>query len=81
MVDAQRVVTVDLGARFAAGSDEAALQGRVGQLVRTVRSIPGVLSVRVLVEGGVPVGLFPGYDLRRPVTAPVEPAAAPADNA
>lgn len=71
---AHRVVTVDLGARFAAGTDEAALQDRVGQLVRTVRSIPGVLSVRVLVEGGVPVGLFPGYDLRRPIASPVERA-------
>ena len=70
----RRVVTVDLGARFAAGRDEAALRDRVGQLVRTVRSIPGVLSVRVHVEGGVPVGLFPGYDLRHPIAAPVEQA-------
>jgi hypothetical protein len=69
---ARRVVTVDLGARFAAGKDEAALQDRVGQLVRTVRGIPGVVSVRILIEGGAPVGLFPGYDLRRPVVAPVE---------
>ncbi len=73
----RRVVTVDLGARFAAGRDETALQGRVGQLVRTVRSIPGVLAVRVLVEGGVPVGLFPGYDLRRPITVAVERATSP----
>ena len=71
---ARRVVTVDLGARFAAGGNEAALQDRVGQLVRTVRSMPGVLAVRVLVEGGVPIGLFPGYDLRRPITAPVDRA-------
>jgi hypothetical protein len=69
----RRIVTVDLGARFAAGRDEQALQGRVGQLVRTVRGISGVRAVRVLVEGGVPVGLFPGYDLRRPVTAALEP--------
>ena len=70
---AQRIVTVDLGARFASGRDEQALQSRVGQLVRTVKGIPGVRAVRVLVEGGVPVGLFPGYDLRRPVTAALEP--------
>ena len=68
----RRIVTVDLGARFAAGRDEQALQGRVSQLVRTVRSIPGVLAVRVLIEGGIPVGLFPGYDLRRPVTTAIE---------
>ena len=70
-----RIVTVDLGARFAAGSDQRLLQQRVGQLVRTVRGVPGVRGVRVLVEGGVPVGLFPGYDLRKPVAAPVEPSA------
>lgn len=68
----RRIVTVDLGARFAAGRDEAALGGRVGQLVRTVRAIPSVRGVRILIEGGVPVGLFPGYDLRRPVAAPAE---------
>ncbi len=65
----RRIVTVDLGARYAAGRDEASLRTRVGQLVRTVRAVPGVRAVRVLVEGGVPVGLFPGYDLRRPVAA------------
>ena len=71
----RRIVTVDLGARFAAGSDARSLQDRVGQLLRTIRGVPGVLGVRVLVDGGVPVGLFPGYDLRRPVTAAIEPAA------
>ena len=67
----RRVVTVDLGARFAAGRNETALSARVGQLVRTLRSVPGVAGVRVRIEGGVPVGLFPGYDLRRPVTTPL----------
>ena len=68
----RRVVTVDLGARFAAGRDEEALHGRVSQLVHTVRSIPGVLAVRLLIDGGVPVGLFPGYDLRHPVTVAID---------
>jgi L,D-transpeptidase catalytic domain/Sporulation and spore germination/Putative peptidoglycan binding domain len=63
----RRVVTVDLGARFAAGRDDATLRARVAQLVRTVSSVPGVAGVRVLVEGGVPLGLFPGFDLRRPL--------------
>jgi L,D-transpeptidase catalytic domain/Sporulation and spore germination/Putative peptidoglycan binding domain len=67
-----RVATVDLGARFAAGSDRALLQARVGQLVRTLRGVLGVRGVRVLVEGGVPIGLFPGYDLTKPVRAPIE---------
>lgn len=69
----RRIVTVDLGARFAAGRSETSLRNRVGQLVRTLRAVPGVRGVRVLIEGGTPVGLFPGYDLRRPVSAPVEP--------
>lgn len=67
----RRVVTVDLGARFATGRDEAKLVARVGQLVQTLRSVPGVAGVRVRIEGGIPVGLFPGYDLRRVVTTPV----------
>ena len=68
----RRVVTVDLDARFAAGRDERALSARVGQLVRTLRAVPGVLGVRVRIEGGVPIGLFPGYDLRRTVAAPAD---------
>jgi L,D-transpeptidase catalytic domain/Sporulation and spore germination/Putative peptidoglycan binding domain len=63
----RRVVTVDLGSRFAAGRSETSLRARVAQVVRTVSSVPGVAGVRVLVEGGVPLGLFPGLDLRRPV--------------
>jgi hypothetical protein len=73
----RRVVTVDLGARFAAGRDEASLTARVGQLVRTLRAVPGVVGVRVRIEGGVPIGLFPGYDLRRIVRAPLASQAAP----
>jgi hypothetical protein len=63
----RRIVTVDLGARFAAGRDDSALRARVAQLVRTVASLRGVVGVRVLVEGGVPLGLFPELDLRRPL--------------
>jgi hypothetical protein len=63
----RRVVTVDLGARFASGRDASSLRARVAQLVRTVSSVRGVAGVRVLVEGGVPLGLFPGLDLRRPL--------------
>jgi hypothetical protein len=73
----RRVVTVDLAARFTAGRDEASLRARVGQLVRTVRSVPGVVGVRVRIEGGVPVGLFPGYDLRATVKEPLPDERAP----
>ncbi len=72
-----RVVTVDLGARFASGRDESSLTARMGQLVRTVRSVPGVTGVRVRIEGGVPVGLFPGYDLRRTVRDALPERSAP----
>jgi hypothetical protein len=73
----RRVVTVDFGARFASGRGEASLTARVGQLVRTLRSVPGVLGVRVRIEGGVPVGLFPGYDLRRTVRDPLPEQSVP----
>jgi hypothetical protein len=73
----RRVVTVDLGARFASGRNEDSLTARVGQLVRTLRSVPGVVGVRVRIEGGVPVGLFPGYDLRRTVRDPLPARSAP----
>jgi L,D-transpeptidase catalytic domain/Sporulation and spore germination/Putative peptidoglycan binding domain len=63
----RRLVTVDVGGRFAAGRSGSTLRARVAQLVRTVRSVSGVAGVRVLVEGGVPLGLFPGLDLRRPL--------------
>jgi hypothetical protein len=63
----RRVVTVDLGARFASGRDDVALRARVAQLVRTVHSLRGVAGVRLMIEGGVPLGLFPDLDLRRPL--------------
>jgi hypothetical protein len=74
----RRVVTVDLAARFTAGRDDASLRARVGQLVRTLRAVRGVAGVRVRIEGGVPVGLFPGYDLRATVREPAPEARAPA---
>lgn len=74
---ARRVVTVDLAARFVAGRDDDSLRARVGQLVRTLRQVPGVAGVRVRIEGGVPVGLFPGYDLRGTVREPAPEAGAP----
>lgn len=72
----RRIVTVDLGARFASGHNEGSLRARVAQLVRTVSSVRGVAGVRVLIEGGVPLGLFPGLDLRRPL----RPGSVPLDS-
>ena len=74
---ARQIVTVDLAARFVGGRDDASLRSRVGQLVRTLRAVPGVRGVRVRIEGGVPIGLFPGYDLRRVVREPAADPRAP----
>jgi hypothetical protein len=63
---ADGVATVDLGGRFAVGRDAEDLDARIAQLVFTVTSVPGVKSVRVLVAGGVPLGLFPGFALSQP---------------
>ncbi len=73
----RRVVTIDLAARFVAGRDDASLDARIGQLVRTLRAVPGVVGVRVRIEGGVPVGIFPGYDLRGTVREPLPEQRAP----
>jgi hypothetical protein len=76
----RRVVTVDLGARVASPARDAVLRHRVRQLVRTLDGVPGVLGVRLRVEGGVPVGLFPGFDVRGAVSArelPGEPGRSP----
>jgi hypothetical protein len=73
----RQVVTVDLAARFTAGRDATSLRARVGQLVRTLRDVRGVQGVRVRIEGGVPIGLFPGYDLRRTVRDAVPEETAP----
>jgi lipoprotein-anchoring transpeptidase ErfK/SrfK len=63
-----RVATVDLGARLVSGTAPDVLLARLAQVVGTATSAPGVRSVRVLVEGGTPLGLFPGIDARRALT-------------
>ncbi len=61
----RRVVTVDLAARLVARGSDRSLRNRIRQVVRTLGEIPGVVGVRVRIEGGVPLGLVPGFDLRR----------------
>jgi lipoprotein-anchoring transpeptidase ErfK/SrfK len=62
------VATIDLDERFAAGRNADALSARVAQLVFTATAVRGVKSVQVLIAGGVPLGLFPGITLSRPIT-------------
>ena len=63
------VATVDLGEQFAAGTSAESLTARVAQVVLTATRFPGVHSVRLLVKGGTPLGLFPGVVTRYPLTA------------
>ena len=70
-----------------AGTDSDTLLARLSQVVTTATAVPGVTSVQVLIQGGVPLGLFPGIDATKPLTtaalrtpnvAPPRPRAAPA---
>ncbi len=62
------VATIDLGEKFAGGTNTASLSARVTQLVLTATSVSGVKAVRLLVKGATPLGLFPGYVTSRPLT-------------
>ncbi len=63
------VVTVDLGEKFALGTNADSLNARLTQVVLSFTAVPGVKYVRLLVKGGVPLGLFPGFPTSRPLTA------------
>jgi hypothetical protein len=66
-VDGKGVATVDLGDRFAAGVESEDLSARLTQLVYTLTAVPGVEKVQLLIKGGVPLGLFPGYETAKPL--------------
>jgi len=66
---ANGVATVDLGRRFASGRRAEVLAARVAQLVLTATAVPGVTSVQLLIDGGTPLGLFPGYATKFTITA------------
>lgn len=79
-------VTIDLGRRFVAGAPADAVLARLSQVVATGTAVPGVSSVQVLIEGGIPLGLFPGVNatvpltvaaLRTPDVAPPPPSRVP----
>jgi peptidoglycan hydrolase-like protein with peptidoglycan-binding domain len=78
------VATIDVGIKFATGSRAESLSARVVQLVLTATRAPNVHSVRLLVKGGTPLGLFPGVLASFPLTAknvtapPKSPPPAPA---
>jgi hypothetical protein len=65
---AGHTATVDLGSALANGNAEART-ARLAQLVYTVSSVTGITSVLVRIDGRAPAaGLFPRFDLTRPVT-------------
>ena len=63
------VASIDLGAKFASGTNANSLTARFAQLVLTLTGVPGVDAVKVRVNGDVRQELYPGVDLRKPVTA------------
>jgi lipoprotein-anchoring transpeptidase ErfK/SrfK len=77
------VAVVDLGATFLQGTATDTTLARLDQVVSTVTSVPGVTAVQVLINGGTPIGLFPGVDATVPLTrealaTPNVPSTAPA---
>ncbi len=61
--------TVDMDSAFAQAPSAESRTARLAQLVYTVSSVPGITSVRVVIDGSAPTpGRFPGFDLTRPVT-------------
>jgi lipoprotein-anchoring transpeptidase ErfK/SrfK len=62
------VATVDLGVGFLQGPATDTTLARLDQVVSTVTAVPGVTSVLLLINGGTPLGLFPGVDATVPLT-------------
>jgi len=63
------VATIDLGDTIAVGTRAESLSARITQIVLTATRFPKVRYVRILVKGGTPLGLFPGFVTRYPLTA------------
>lgn len=62
------VASVDVSLKFVQDEDADSLRARLAQVVRTAIGTEGVKGVRVLVDGGVPLGLFPGIDAQAVLT-------------
>lgn len=62
------IATVDLGKKFVTGAAADVVLARLSQLVGTATQAPGIRSVQVLIEGGVPLGLFPSVNATVPLT-------------
>ena len=60
---ADGLATVDLSLKFALGRDGASLLARLSQVVHTATGPEGAKRVKLLVQGGIPLGMFPGVSL------------------
>jgi hypothetical protein len=58
-------VTADVGSRLVRGTAPDVLLARLARVVGAATAAPGISSVGILVDGGRPLGLFPGIDARR----------------
>jgi hypothetical protein len=59
---------VDVSLAFVKGRDASSLRARLSELVHTATGPEGATSVKLLVEGGVPLGMFPGVFVAGPIT-------------
>jgi len=62
------VATVDLSVKFVQGRDAQSLLARLSQVVHTATGPEGAKKVRLRIDGGVPLGLFPGVVTAYPLT-------------
>jgi hypothetical protein len=62
------VANVDVGVKFVKGRDAQSLLARLSQVVHTATGPQGATKVRLRVEGGTPLGIFPGVSAAGPIT-------------
>jgi hypothetical protein len=62
------VATVDLSLQFVQGRNADSLRARLSELVHTASGPEGSTKVRLLVNGGTPLGMFPGVFTAGPIT-------------
>jgi len=60
--------TVDLSLQFVQGRNADSLRARLSELVHTASGPEGATKVRLLVNGGTPLGVFPGVFTAGPIT-------------
>jgi lipoprotein-anchoring transpeptidase ErfK/SrfK len=62
------IADVDLGEGYIKGPATDTTLARLDQVVRTATAVPGISSVLLTIDGGTPLGVFPGVDATVPLT-------------